>query len=304
MLLGAVAAASCGSDDDLPPSPAPQDKGDNVNANTLYTNYSRRMEMPHLVGGPTDLFRVKSVPTYGVNFSYEFSCERRATYWIAYRWDIDNTVDNNVGRSEQWADDLELPEQYRVTTYDHNNDGFDRGHMLASEDRQNSWEANAQTFLMSNMHPQYNAFNGKDYVWYNMEIRVRRFYQNWTRKNNAQDTIYAVKGGTIGTQGGTISPEKQILGTTNKGLVIPRYFFMAFLYKNTQASQGGYKAIAFWVEHTDGKDRTAGNELKKYAISIDSLETLTGIDFFCNLPDDIEEAVESNCRPSAWGFTE
>ncbi len=302
MLLGAVVAVSCGNDDDLTPSNPPQDRGDNENANTLYTAYSRRMEMPRLVGGPTDIFRVKSVPTYGVNFSYEFSCDRRATYWIAYRWDIDNTVDNNVGRSDQWADDLELPEQYRVTTYDHNNDGYDRGHMLASEDRQNSWQANVQTFLMSNMHPQYNAFNGKDYVWYNMEIRVRQFYSGWTRKDNAQDTIYAVKGGTIGTEGGSISPRDQIIEVTPKGLIVPRYFYMAFLYKNTQASQGGYKAIAFWVEHTDGRDTTRGNDLQKYVISIDELERRTGIDFFCNLPDDIENVVEANATPKAWGF--
>ena len=49
-------------------------------------------------------------------------------------------------------------------------------------------------------------------------------------------------------------------------------------------------------------DRTKGNELKKYAISIDELERRTGIDFFCNLPDDIENVVEANAVPAAWGF--
>ena len=301
LLLGVLIWSSCG--DDLPaPAPTPQEKTDNANANTLFKNYSRRMEMPHLIGGPMDLFRVKTVPEFGVNFSYEFSCEKRATYWIAYRWDINNTADNNIGRSEQWDEDTELPEQYRVTTYMHSNNGYDRGHMLASEDRQNSWEANAQTFLMSNMHPQYNRFNGKDYVWYNLEIRVRQFYANWTRKANAEDTIYAVKGGTIGTEGGSIAAKDQIIEVTPKGLIVPKYFYMAFLYKNKQASQGGYKAIAFWVEHTNGVDRTKGNELKKYAISIDELERRTGIDFFCNLPDDIENVVEANAVPAAWGF--
>lgn len=72
--------------------------------------------------------------------------------------------------------------------------------------------------------------------------------------------------------------------------------------KNQQPSQGGYKAIAFWVEHTNGTDTTAGNALSKYIVSIDELERLTGIDFFCNLPDDIENVVEANAVPAAWGF--
>ena len=305
LLAAALVLASCDNDDTPAPKPQEQDAHKNENANTLYTTYSRRLEMPRLQQDEVNnLFRVKTVPTYGVNYSYEFDCKKRATRWVAFRWDIDNSVDNNIGRSEMWDEDTQIPELYRVTTYDHNNDGFDRGHMLASEDRQNSKEANAQTFLMSNIHPQYNSFNASPFVWGNMENYVRRFYLNWTPKKNAQDTIYAVKGGTIGTPGGTIAPDDQILMRTNKGLIVPKYFYMAFLYKNTQAAQGGYKAIAFWVEHTNGTDRTAGNDLKKYAISIDSLETLTGIDFFCNLPDDIEDVVESNCTPKAWGFTE
>jgi len=32
---------------------------------------------------------------------------------------------------------------------------------------------------------------------------------------------------------------------------------------------------------------------KYFFINIDQLESLSGIDFFCNLPDDVEEKVES-----------
>ena len=40
--------------------------------------------------------------------------------------------------------------------------------------------------------------------------------------------------------------------------------------------------------------------LSIYAKSIDELEELTGIDFFCNLPDNIEDAVEKSYSPSDW----
>ena len=76
---------------------------------------------------------------------------------------------------------------------------------------------------------------------------------------------------------------------------------MALLCKNKSSVNGGYKAIAFYLEHkkesyADEKDVTP------YIVSIDQLEQLTGIDFFCNLPDGIEEKVESSVTRTAWGF--
>ncbi|MDY4499614.1 MAG: hypothetical protein SPE04_08590 [Prevotella sp.] len=44
----------------------------------------------------------------------------------------------------------------------------------------------------------------------------------------------------------------------------------------------------------------SGDDLKKYVVSIDRLEELTGIDFFCNLPDDIENKVEAQTYTVSW----
>lgn len=75
---------------------------------------------------------------------------------------------------------------------------------------------------------------------------------------------------------------------------MPKYFFMALLYK----APAGYKAIAFWTENLD-EDKSK-DDLRNYVISIDKLEQLTGIDFFCNLPDDIETKVEANSDSQYW----
>ena len=53
----------------------------------------------------------------------------------------------------------------------------------------------------------------------------------------------------------------------------------------------GYKAMGFWIEHKTSTDDY--NALSKYMVNIDELERLTGFDFFCNLPDNLEEQVES-----------
>ena len=57
--------------------------------------------------------------------------------------------------------------------------------------------------------------------------------------------------------------------------------------------------MAFLIEHTD--DERPKDNLSQYVISIDQLEDFTGLDFFCNLPDDIERSVESQVHINAWG---
>ena len=61
--------------------------------------------------------------------------------------------------------------------------------------------------------------------------------------------------------------------------------------------------MAFWVEHTDKNEK--GKPLKNYVKNVRQLEQLTGIDFFCNLPDDTENQVETVSTSqilSDWGL--
>lgn len=300
-ILAAIVLSGCRKDDAL--GQGDTGRQANVNANDPRVAFSTRLEIPRLKGGAQNMFLVKEArlsdtgsQTF-VNYCVEYDCSLKASRWTAFRWDINNTKDNNAGYDGGFAEDTAIPAQYRVTLSDHVANGYDRGHMLASEDRQCSRDANRQTFLLSNMQPQYHLFNGYstnprvNYVWLNLEAYLRSLYKSWTPRYNSGDTIYVVKGGTIDNR-------SQILETTSRGLIVPRYFYVALLYKSAQA---GYKAIAFWIEHTNGKDTTTGEALKKYCISIDELERKTGIDFFCNLPDNIENEVEAKCVPkSLW----
>ena len=78
---------------------------------------------------------------------------------------------------------------------------------------------------------------------------------------------------------------------------MPKYFFAAIL----AVKDGQYKAIGLWFEHKANKDKSLAN----YVVSIDELEKLTGIDFFCNLPDKTENTVEAASKAtmlSDWGL--
>ena len=305
MCLVVCLVTSCGDD---VPSPGGGHVVVNDNANVSTMAEALRMEIPHLKGDTYNQFIVKrarlrdnSSRTF-VNFCMEYDWQKKASRWTAFRWDIDNVYDCHCGRVGDYAPDMDVPAAYRVGSGYFR--GYQRGHMLASEDRQCSREANTQTFLMSNMHPQYGRFNGYDnsgsYVWLNAEALVRGLYGAWTPAYNSTDTIYAVKGGTI-------DGSSNILGYTSNSstdnIIVPRYFYIALLYKTGRSqTQGGYKAIALWIPHREG-DTTSGKDIaRRYAISIDELEEKTGIDFFCNLPDDIEKIVERSYSLAAWGW--
>lgn len=263
------------------------------NSNDATQNpYATRLELPRLKNDENSILLVHETDAYGVNLCIEWDCTRKAQRWTAYQLYGANSVTNwnrNNWKNTEWGGDPfqpdpDLPADVRTELEQYRRSGYDRGHICPSADRLNSKDANEQTFYLSNMHPQINAFNAG--VWLNMENKIRVWNQPSFR-----DTLYVVKGGTI-------DGDDKIIRITDKGLPVPKYFFMAILCKNKDSSQSGYKAMAFWVEHTANQD----TDLRKYMISIDELEEKTGIDFFCNLPDDIEEKVEGNLVPASWGF--
>jgi len=286
--------ASCGKDESDPQSSGVK-KNDNKNLTSVYPEASR-LEMPKLKGGQSILLVHKTNDSYGINFSTEWDIQKKSQRWSCYQMYAGNTG-GNVGRYQDgYPYDELLDNKNYFTNSDGSvfdpfwNSGYDHGHICPSADRQYSKEANRQTFFLTNMQPQRNVFNAG--IWAEMEQQVR----NWNR-NNFRDTLYVCKGGTI-------DKSDQISRTLTNGLIVPKYFFMALLCKNSQ----GYKALGFWIEHKDKddyqRDAMGNYTLSPYVVNIRELETLTGIDFFCNLDDETEEHVETlnpeNIK-TAWG---
>lgn len=282
--------AACGGDDE------PTNNGNNNNNPTVNTNntnsnfsnsnvYTHLLEFPKVKGG-SSLILVHSTAAFGINYSLEWDTEKKSQRWSCYEMYEGNSVRNTTryyDKDNQYPQDPLLASQYQFASDPFWGSGYDHGHICPSADRLCSLEANIQTFYLTNMQPQLNAFNTG--VWESME--------SWLRGKNAnsfRDTLYVVKGGTI-------DRADQILKTLDNGLIVPKYYFCAVLCKNPQ----GYKAIGLWFEHKADSNTLS----KKYVVNIDKLEELTGLDFFCNLPDDIENHVESLDVEKvciAWGF--
>ena len=311
LLLTAVFSLSaCSSGGDDSPNNNPPDNGNNDKP-AVVTNDNKnttgpieaqtRLEFPKLRGGNSETI-IHSTATYGMTYALEWDHQKRATRWVCWRMDETNRQEK-YSRStlypngDPWAYDPLVPEYEQQATYNELSKSYypgtgsyyQKGHICASQDRIYDPEANKQTFFMTNIMPQVGRFNEK--LWQKLESEVRKWgNRNQINDVNPTDTLYICKGGTIDN-----TPEiDPILGYTIGNHIVPRYFFMALLKK----TYAGYEAIGFWMIHAD-EDRS-NIEVKNYAIKIDRLEELTGIDFFCNLPDDIETEVESKLTLSYW----
>ena len=292
LLLAATAILTlhgCGSDTDGNQAGGNGGNGSkNTNKNIVTAGMPpeiTRLEFPHLKDKGSNIVVVhKTSDAYGVNYAIEWDINKKSQRWSCYQ--MRKGYQGNAGRYDTYNGypfDPVLEEKGLYLDRDYfYRSGFDHGHVCPSADRQYSYEANKQTFYLSSMQPQYNKFNAG--IWEKLESKIRK----WTPRNN-EDTLYVCKGGTI-------DDEENIIKRISGKLIAPKYFFCALLLKNAM----GYRAIGFWMEN-ENIDRS-NDKLKIYAKSIDELEKITGIDFFCNLPDNIEDKVEASVSTSAWGL--
>ncbi len=291
LLALVFACFSCQEDNILPNKKNDTDATANINRNatTINSNYGR-LEFPHLSTAGNNLVLVHSVDGYGVNFAVEWDCDKKAQRWTCYQMNATNSGTNwnrQNWKNTEWGgdpfqEDTIIPKAYRTTLADYRGSGYDRGHICPSADRLNSKEANEQTYYLSNIQPQINGFNTG--IWLNMENMLR----NTWNTNTFRDVLYVCKGGTI-------DKSNQIAGYTPKsGLIVPKYYYVAVL----AVKNGKYHAIGLWFEHKGNTD----TKLRNYAVTIDRLEQLTGLDFFCNLPDATENEVEASLDLSWWGL--
>ena len=295
---------SCGDDDDginyAGKGGSGNNDDDNSNA-SIGNSYAMRYEVPKIRKGKGIYFvyheaNVNNNSTQKtMDYCLEYDSAAFHSRWVAFSFDA-TTRAKNVNRSNTWAEDPKLPASCRLTT-DYFQ-GHDRGHLCASYDRLFSTEANQKTFYMSNMSPQIGDFNA------NYWVVLEQLIQNWGRLGNYTN-LYVCKGGTIDKDKNQV--KRYISHDTANGrivnVVVPKYYFAAVLAESANKT---YQAIGFWMEHKNygysGDSYATASMMKEHAMSIDNLEKLTGIDFFCNLPNALENNVEASYSEGAWSW--
>lgn len=192
--------------------------------------------------------------------------------WVMYRLTKDMLAPSQFKRQDDFRADPTV-DTGSATKKDYRRSGYDRGHLVPAADMKFSKEALSETFYMSNMSPQKPGFNRG--LWKDLESQVR----DWARND---DDYYIVIGPVFSEDMRAIGPNE---------VAVPEYYYKIIV----DLQEPHQKAIAFLMQNTklDG-------ELLDYNVSIDSIEALTGIDFFPALPDDFEDWLEGTVEESEW----
>jgi endonuclease G len=206
-----------------------------------------------------------------VGYSLLYNEIHEQANWVAYELTKDET--NKIfDRTNKFLVDQSV-KSGSATDKDYENSGYDRGHLAPASDMGWSEITMEESFYYSNMSPQDPSFNRG--IWKKSEELIRA----WAIENNS---LYIATGPILSNNLQTIGPNK---------VSVPNYYYKVIL----DYSEPGIKGIGFILPNIGSKE-----ELQNYAVSIDSVESLTGIDFFPLLDDDQETLIEKSLCVNCW----
>ncbi len=266
----------------------PQPKKQRVVTDIFTINYEQEAQPQLTVPATSQLIHHKA-------YSTSYNAEYKIPNWTFYELTLAETM-GRLRRSNNFQPDPNVPDRQSAQLTDYRGSGFDRGHMAPSMDFNWDVDIEDETYYLSNMCPQDHDFNSG--IWLDLEHQVRR----WAERDSA-----------ICVACGPVLPKKDqsgqyinpVTGKTyhittigrNKVLV-PEHFFKVVL-----SPFGDHpKAIGFIMpnENVLRRDGRGNAPVKDFAVSIDRVEELTGIDFFAILPDDIEDRIEKRYEYDDW----
>lgn len=241
-----------------------------LSAQTLPEPLSKGVEIPLTINSRRE--QIISHDGYTVSYNADWCIPN----WVAYELTAAETK-GTVKRGNDFIPDPQVKGR-TATTEDYKHSGYDRGHMAPAADMKWSTYAMAQCFYLSNICPQNGNLNKGD--WKGLEEKGRTWALQY-------ENLYIVCGPLVEKGYRTIGKNK---------VVVPQRFFKVF-FRNSGSGSNRPCGIGFLFENKAGS-----RPLATYAVSIDKVEEESGIDFFSALPDEIEQAVESECNPADWGL--
>ncbi len=215
-----------------------------------------------------------------------YSEEHEMAKWVAHvlSHDIVNgavsrtndfRVDTLVKTGSSEEADYFIKTKLEDGSFDYDGFGYDRGHLAPSADFRWSEIALSESYFYSNMTPQLPDFNRE--IWAQLEGFFRAYIYN-----NPTKDLFVVTGPVLHD-----GLPKQTRGVNN--MSIPEYHYKIAV--DLEAKQG----IAILISQTN-----LDYPLESFVTTIDSIESLTGINFYPNLSEEDESLIESKSNISDW----
>jgi endonuclease G, mitochondrial len=181
--------------------------------------------------------------------------------------------DSLVTTGSAVEEDYFIKEARADGTFKYDGFGYDRGHLAPSADFRWSSKALSESFLYSNMSPQVADFNRDS--WAKLEDLLRAYVM----ENKVP--LYVVTGPVL-------REGLHVIERSKNKVAIPVYYYKVAWDKVNQ------RAIAFVMPN-----KKCEYPLQSYAVPIDSVESLTGIDFFPKIDASLEASKDMKPWQSA-----
>lgn len=204
-------------------------------------------------------------------FTLSYNSQWKVANWVGYE-----LTRGETGGKEKRTNKFVVDPKVKgatATDNDYRGSGYDRGHLAPAADMAWSNTAMKESFYFSNMTPQAPNLNRG--IWKSLEDKTRK----WAERDSA---IIVICGPVMNDTRKTIGKNK---------VLVPTQFYKVILSPYGKNP----KAIGF-LFNNEGSLQT----LETFAVSIDSIESLTGIDFFYQLPDSLESRLEGSVQLNQW----
>ena len=228
----------------------------------------------------TDLANADNYLLLKNQYVLSYNKSRNLANWAS--WQLNKSWMGDAKRQNNFRPDLALPKGwYQVTTKDYTGSGFDRGHLVNSEDRGQSVATNSSTFLMTNIVPQ--APDNNQGVWEKLES-----YSRDLAKQGKE--LYIVAGGQgTGGEGKNGKASKLI-----DKIAVPATMWKVILVlddpkKGLAGVNAKTRTIAVIMPNKQGRE----GKWQDFCATVQDVQKLTGYDFFSNVPPDIQKTIES-----------
>ena len=194
--------------------------------------------------------------------------------WVQYIMTADEVSRRAAKRGDDFRPDPEIPTG-SATPQDYTRSGYDRGHLAPAADMSFSVRTMSESFYMSNMSPQAPQFNRG--IWSKLEKQVRHF---------------ATKERRIVVVTGPILPAEKTITIGANRVTVPEFYYKV-IYDTTPPE----KMIGFVLPNKGSKA-----DLRTFAVTVDRVEELTGLDFFSEVPQPKQEQLERTITVESWDW--
>ncbi len=227
---------------------------------------------------------------YERNYTIAYDTKKYATHWVAYP--LNSGHMGSLSRPGDWSYDTTADAPATATQVNlcesSYSSSYSRGHLIPNASRNGVKDLQLQTFYVTNSVPQIqDNFNGG--VWQNLEAALQSIAK--------KEEIYIVTGTAFAKVGESKSISYTTAKDDTKQVPVPNYFYKVVLKvdKDSAGKVTAASTIGFWFEH-----KTYSDAYTNHTASVDQIEAWTGLDFFVNLPDSVENTAESNANWSTF----